>query len=873
MTDFASKVIEATLEDELGASFSRYAKATILARAIPDVRDGLKPVQRRIVYAMHLAGNTHEKKYRKCAKTVGDVMGSFHPHGDSSIYEAMVRLAQNWKMRAPLVDGHGNFGSIDDDPPAAMRYTEARLDPIAAQLVRDIKKNTVAFQPTFDDSDVEPTVLPARYPNLLVNGTSGVSTGFATEIPPHNLGEVIDACIALIDEPELDVEALMGFVKGPDFPTGGVVMGREGLREAYTTGKGRVVVRARTEIESRRDGGKTIAVSEIPYGVVKSNLVREIEKLRTAKVVQGIRDVRDESDRTGLRVVVDLKRGIDPEPVLAYLFKKTDLQVYRHFQMVAIVDRTPRQLGLKEILEAYLEHQRDVVLRRSRFDLDRARTRLHLVEGLIRAVDVLDEVIATIRASKNRAQAHERLMEKFGFTDPQTKEILDLRLHRLTGLQILQLKQERKELVAEIARLEAILNDYFELMETIRRELLEVRAMFDDPRRSTIVDAVDDVSTKIEVTVTVKEADAFVGVSRDGYIKRSSRASFEATETAGVKEGDYLRWCLDSNTLHKLLLLSAKGKAFALPVHQVPETKWGDVGTALINVVGLEKDDWIVSALALPSLADGELVFVTKHAAIKRSALSEFDVSRSTGVAAMKVADDDEIVTVRPTTGAGDFVIVTREGNCIRFPASEVPSRGRSAGGVRGMRLNSRDEVVSLLDVDHEGDGEFAVVTHEGRAKRTPLKDFPRQHRGGRGVRCVRKRQRLPHRLVGAAWWPSRATAVEQLALVTSEPALLEKPAAAIGGASRDGNAFEYHDLKSKQRLVAAWGCGLEPTPDTEPTDGEATEAAAPEAETPAPADDIEIVRPPSSRGGWTQGGLFGEGEQPAEEPPAEPED
>ncbi|MFT7621388.1 MAG: topoisomerase-4 subunit A [Myxococcota bacterium] len=881
MTDFASKILDATLEDELGVSFGRYARATILARAIPDVRDGLKPVQRRIIYAMNLAGNTHNNRYRKCAKTVGDVMGSFHPHGDSSIYEAMVRLAQHWKMRATLVDGHGNFGSVDDDPPAAMRYTEARLAPIAAQLVRDIKKNTVQFQPTFDDSDVEPIVLPARYPNLLVNGTSGVSTGFATEIPPHNLGEVIDAVIHLMAKPEAGVEELMGFVQGPDFPTGGIVMGREGIREAYSTGKGRVVVRARTEIETRRDGGKTIAINEIPYGVIKSNLVREMEKLKIAKVVQGIRDVRDESDRTGLRIVVDLKRGVDPEPVRAYMFKKTDLQIYRHFQMVAIVEQTPRQLGLRDILVAYIEHQKDVVTRRSKFDLARALARLHLVEGLIKAVDILDEVIALIRSSKNRGEAHKRLLAELGFTDEQAKEILDLKLHRLTGLQIFQLKTEQKELRAEVGVLEGILGDIKVLMEVIRTELLEVRAEFADPRRSTIVDKVDDISGKIRVTVTVKPQDVVVGVSRSGYIKRSSRPSFEATETGGVKEDDLIRWTIDTNTLHRLVLFSAQGKAFCLPVHEIPEKKWGDVGTALVNVVGIDKGDQVVSVIRVPDFEKtAEVFFSTQLGAVKRTALSEFNASRNSGVAAMRVGADDAIITVAETKGVGDYVLVTHEGNLVRFDADEVPVRGRSAGGVKGLKLNSRDRVVSAFEVDGASDGEVGVITTEGKAKHTSLNDFPRQRRGGRGVRCVRKRARMPHTLVAAFWWPSRLAPVEAIHGVVAESLEThDRKVELMHGASRDGNGYDFFDLGPKQTLGMAWLMGLELPPAEPPADLPPGEDPPPPPEPvdirPAPAPDFTPVTvEEGGRGGWTQKALFvaEDGSEPEPEPEPEAE-
>ncbi len=832
MSEYAANIIDANFEDELGVSFGRYARATILARALPDVRDGLKPVQRRILYSMFINGNGPNARYRKSAKTVGDVMGTFHPHGDQSIYDALVRQAQYWKMRELLVDGHGNFGSIDDDPPAAMRYTEARLAPISLELLRDIHKDTVIFQPNFDDNEREPTVLPSRYPNLLVNGSSGVSTGFSTEIPPHNLGEVINAVIAVINDPEIELNKLMKVVKGPDFPTGGVMIGKDGLRAAYETGKGRVVLRGKTDVETRRDGRKTIVITEIPYGVIKSNLVRSIERMRAAKAVQGITDIRDETDREGLRIVVELGRGVDAEPVLAYLFKKTDLQIYQQIQMVAIDQQMPKLMNLREILDAYIDHQKDVLIRRSTFDVNRAEKRLHIVEGLIKAVDILDDVIATIRAAHDRAEAHQRLIEKFQFTEEQSKEILDLRLHRLTGLQILQLREEEKTLAEEIKALRRILKSKSVLMETIQAELLEVRSTYKSSRRTKILAAAEPVSTKIDVTVTVKEQPVVVGVSHDGYIKRSVMASFEKTggdaAGAGVKEGDSLRWMLHTNTLHRIVLFTARGQCYTIPVHQIPEARWGDVGTALVNVVAIEKNDRVVQVFSLSVFDDTAMIaFVTRLGMIKRSALKDFDTTRSMGVLAYKLTEGDEVVTALqctlPSSAAenaeegnaadeGHFIVTSREGMCIRFDAAQVSQQGRTAGGVRAIKLFPKDYVVDALWIPSDLDGEIGIVTEEGRAKRSGASEYPLQNRGGRGIRTVRKRGRMPHRIAALLCWEKTLINRTQVRVIISDATDDIVPVAAMPSAARDGNGYEFARVKQGQQVLSAHL--LEPIPE-----------------------------------------------------------
>jgi topoisomerase-4 subunit A len=726
------------LEEVVGDRFGRYSKYIIQDRAIPDVRDGLKPVQRRILYAMYEAGNTPDKPYRKSAKTVGDVMGNFHPHGDSSIYEGMVRMAQPWKMAHPLVDGHGNWGSMDDDPAAAMRYTEARLSKIAIELLRDIEKRTVKFRDNFDNTTKEPVVLPSRYPNLLVNGVSGISSGFATEIPTHNLREVIDACIRIIEDPFATVEDLMGIVRGPDFPTGGIVMGTDGIREAYNTGKGRMYIRARTAIEDQRGGKQQIVVTEIPYGVVKSKMVTAMETIRLEKKVEGIAEVRDESGRNGLRIVIELKKDADAQGILTYLLKKTDLQVNYNFNMVAIVNKTPKQLGLKEMLVAYVEHQKDVVTRRSRHDLEKAEDRAHVLEGLAKALDILDEVVASIRRSKNRLDAQNNLIAEFGFSERQADSILTLQLYRLTNLEINSIEKELDEVRKLIAHLRGILGSEMKLLNVIKKELLEIRKQFGIDRRSEIQDEVEELKVSLEVMVTPE--DVLVTLSDEGYIKRTSKMSFTRSggevESAGLKEGDFVRTLLEVNTIDNLLLFTDKGQYFVLPVHAVPEYKWKDNGTALVNIVPIAKEDRVVAAIPVRDMQEvgRTLVFATKRGQMKRSELKEYASNRATAIAAVKLGKDDEVMAVwLDTPTSTDILVVTKLGQSIRFSGQEVNTMGRVAAGVRSISLRDGDEVVAALPVAGD-EGEVLVVSDLGYGKRSLLADYLVQGRGGKGV-------------------------------------------------------------------------------------------------------------------------------------------
>ncbi|WP_019533999.1 DNA gyrase subunit A [Paenibacillus ginsengihumi] len=729
--------LPAFLEEIVGDRFGRYSKYIIQDRAIPDVRDGLKPVQRRILYAMYEAGNTPDKPYRKAAKTVGDVMGNYHPHGDSSIYEGMVRMAQPWKMGHPLIDGHGNWGSIDDDPAAAMRYTEARLSSIAMELLRDIDKRTVAFKDNFDNTAKEPIVLPSRFPNLLVNGVSGISSGFATEIPTHNLREVIDACIAVIDRPAIGLDELMQIVKGPDFPTGGIIMGLEGIREAYRTGRGRIHIRSRTAIEDVRGGKQQIVITEIPYQVVKSRLVTAMENIRIEKKIEGIAEVRDESGREGMRIVVELKKDADAQGVLAYLLKKTDLQVTYNFNMVAIVNKTPMQLGLKEMLTAYIEHQKEVVTNRSQYELEKVEDRAHVLEGLVKALNILDEVIAAIKASKNRQDAQTNLVAQFGFTERQADAILTLQLYRLTNLEIHSLEKELKDVQKTVDYLRGILSSEKKLLGVIKNEIAAIRDKYGVDRRSDIQDEVEELKVNLEVMVTAE--DVYVTLSNEGYIKRTSKLSFTRSggeiEATGLKERDYLRYLLEVNTLDSLLVLTQRGQCYLLPVHQVPEFKWKENGTAIVNVIPLPKEDRVVSVIPVRDFNEPgkSLVFVTRRGQVKRTELKDYYTSRSNGIVAIKLADDDHVLDVKLSEGGQELLLVTQNGMSIRFSEDEVNPMGRAAAGVRGIQLKEGDEVVSCEWISGD-EGEVVVVSDLGYAKRSLVADYPVQGRGGKGL-------------------------------------------------------------------------------------------------------------------------------------------
>ncbi|WDF53182.1 DNA gyrase subunit A [Paenibacillus sp. KACC 21273] len=731
------KFLPAFLEEIVGDRFGRYSKYIIQDRAIPDVRDGLKPVQRRILYAMYDSGNTPEKGYRKSAKTVGDVMGNYHPHGDSSIYDGMVRMAQPWKMSHTLVDGHGNWGSPDDDPAAAMRYTEARLSSIAMEILRDIDRNTVQFKDNFDNTTQEPVVLPSRYPNLLVNGVSGISSGFATEIPPHSLREVIEGCIALMENPEMELPELMNYIKGPDFPTGGTIMGGDGIRDAYSTGKGRIYVRSKTEIETLRGGKQQIVITEIPYQVVKVRLVTAMENIRLEKKVEGIAEVRDESGRDGLRIVIELKKEADAQGILAYLLKKTDLQVTYNFNMVAIVNKAPQQMGLKSILEAYIAHQREVVTRRTQHDLDKVEDRAHVLEGLAKALNVLDEVIAAIKASKNRQDAQNNLQWMFGLTERQADAILTLQLYRITNLEINQVEKELNDIQKKITNFRAILGSDKKLVGLIKKELMEIYDKHGINRRSIIQDEVEEL--KVNLEVMINSEDVLVSLSNDGYIKRTSMMSFNRSggerNGSGAKEDDYIRDVINVNTLDSLLVFTQRGQYFLLPVHQIPDFKWKETGKAIVNIIPMTREDRIVTMIPVRNFEEeqADLIFVTKRGQVKRTEIKEYATKRSGAVAACKLGDGDEVISVTRAGQARDLMLITKDGMSIRFRAEEVNPMGRVAAGVRGIQLVGDDEVAVVLWVDGE-EGQLMVITDLGYAKRTSLLQYQTQSRGGKGL-------------------------------------------------------------------------------------------------------------------------------------------
>ena len=587
------------LEEVIGDRFGRYSKYIIQDRAIPDARDGLKPVQRRILYAMHVEGNTHEKGFRKSAKTVGNVIGNYHPHGDTSVYDAMVRMSQDWKVRNVLIEMHGNNGSMDGDPPAAMRYTEARLSAIASELLLDIDKRTVDFIPNFDDTSSEPTVLPATFPNLLVNGSTGISAGYATDIPPHNLREVIDAVIYRMDHPGCSVDKLMEFVPGPDFPTGGIIQGIDGIKKAYETGKGKVIVRSKADIETVRGGKQQIVITEVPYDVNKANMVKKIDELRLDRKVEGITEVRDETDRTGLRIVIELRKDADAEGVLNYLYKYSDLQITYHFNMVAIHQRRPQLMGLREMLDAYVDHRKDVITKRSQFDLQKAQDRAHIIDGLVKALSILDEVIAIIRASKDKRDAKNNLMAKFEFTEPQAEAIVSLQLYRLTNTDITALRKEAEELAKLIEELTAILSDEKKLISVIKKELRDIQKRISDPRRTKIEAEITEI--KINLEALIASEDVIVTVTKEGYVKRTSQRSYAASngQDYGMKDSDRILAQLDMNTKDVLLLFTNKGNYLFCPVHELPDIRWKDIGQHIANIIPIERDESIIAAISV----------------------------------------------------------------------------------------------------------------------------------------------------------------------------------------------------------------------------------------------------------------------------------
>ncbi|KEZ50211.1 DNA topoisomerase IV subunit A [Metabacillus indicus] len=739
------------LEDVIGDRFGRYSKYIIQDRALPDARDGLKPVQRRILYAMHVDGNTNDKNFRKSAKTVGNVIGNYHPHGDTSVYDAMVRMSQDWKVRNLLIEMHGNNGSNDGDPPAAMRYTEARLSPIASELLRDIEKRTVEFVPNFDDTSSEPLVLPAMYPNLLVNGSTGISAGYATDIPPHHLGEVIDAVMKRIDKPDCTVDELMTVINGPDFPTGGIIQGIDGIKKAYETGKGKVIIRGKAEIESVRGGKQQIVITEIPFEVNKANLVKRMDEFRIERKLDGIAEVRDETDRTGMRIVVELKKDADAQGILNYLYKNSDLQVPYNFNMVAIHNRRPTLMTLPAILDAYISHQKEVITNRSKYDLEKARERQHIVEGLIKALSILDEVIAVIRASKDKRDAKDNLIAKFAFTEIQAEAIVSLQLYRLTNTDITALQNEAKELDEKIAQLLEILNNEKKLYQVIKTDLKKIKKTYADERRSVIQHEIQEI--KINLEVMIPSEDVIVTVTKDGYIKRTSSRSYSASngQDFGMKETDRLLGKFDINTTETILLFTSKGNYIYCPVHEIPDIRWKDLGQHIANLVSLERDEQLIKAMPVKDFEAAQyLLFVTKNGMVKKTELKLYKAQRySKALMAVNLKGDDELVNVFMTSGNDDLFLATQFGYGLWFAEEEVSIVGARAAGVKGMNLKEGDTVAGAAVFPAGDIPQVVIVTQRGAAKKMSLKEFEKTSRAKRGLIMLRELKNNPHRVVG----------------------------------------------------------------------------------------------------------------------------
>ena len=734
---FDGKIIERDIEKEMRTAYIDYAMSVIVSRALPDVRDGLKPVHRRILYAMHEDGITSDKPYRKCANTVGSVLGRYHPHGDSSVYDAMVRMAQDFSMRYMLIDGHGNFGSVDGDGAAAMRYTEARMAKISEYMLLDIEKNTVDFMPNYDDRLQEPTVLPSRIPTLLVNGSSGIAVGMATNIPPHNLTEVINGIIKIIDEDEVTDEDLMSVIKGPDFPTEGIILGLEGIKQAYKTGKGKITLRAEAEIEEMSGNRQRIIVSSLPYQVNKANLIKTISDLSKERKIEGISECRDESDRKDkVRVVIELKRDANPQVVLNQLFKHTQMQTTFGIIMLALVNGEPKILTLRQCLDCYIEHRKDVVLRRTQFDLDKALARAHILEGLRIALDYIDEVIQIIRSSYDDPK--ERLMERFGLSDIQAQAILDMRLKTLSGLQREKIEEEYKQLMELIDHLRAILNSEKLLFDVIKEELIEVRDKFGDDRKTKIVAA----EGEIDVEDLIKEEQSVVALTHFGYIKRMPIDTYKSQRRGGkgitgiaTREEDFVKQIFTASTHDTILFFTNKGKLYHLRGYEIPEAGRTARGTAIVNLLSLDAGEKVSAVIPIQNFAEGKyLLMATKNGLIKKTALREYDSSRKTGLQGITLKEDDELIGVRLTDGEDNVVLVTRNGMCITFDEKEVRPIGRVSQGVIGIRLDEDDEVIGMESIIAGGKATLLAITENGFGKRTELDEYRVQLRGGKGV-------------------------------------------------------------------------------------------------------------------------------------------
>lgn len=801
MSEFGlGKVLIVDIQDEMKRSYIEYAMSVIVTRALPDVRDGLKPVQRRILYAMHDAGNTHEKSFRKSAKTVGDVIGNYHPHGDVAVYDAMVRLAQDFAIRYLLIEGQGNFGSVDGDPPAAMRYTEARLSRLSQHLLADLEKDTVEWNPNYDNKTKEPSVLPSRFPNLLVNGSAGIAVGMATNIPPHNLGEVIDGVIMMIENPEVTSKELMMAVKGPDFPTGAMILGRDGIKDAYTTGRGSIMMRAKAQIETMQNGKSRILVTELPYQVNKAKLIERIAELVREKKIEGITDLRDETDRTGMRIVMELRRDVNANVILNQLYNYTSMQQSFGVIMLALVGRQPKVLTLRDMVYHYLEHQKDVITRRTRHELEKAEARAHILEGFRIALDNIDEVINIIRASRDEATAKQGLMIRFGLSEIQTQAIVDMRLKRLTGLEREQIEEEYAELLKTIEYLRAVLRSERMILQIIRKEITDIKDKFADPRRTKITGAVDD----FDVEDLIAEEDMVITITHLGYTKRLPLVTYKSQRRGGrgitgaaTKEEDFVEQLFITTTHHYLMFFTNKGKAFRLKVHEIPEFGRTAKGTAIVNLLQLTPGEKVTMVIPIKDYeGDQYLFFGTKEGTVKKTPLSDFENVRVGGLIAINLDEGDELIGVKLTTGQSEVILVSSSGLAIRFPEEDVRPMGRAARGVTGMKLAKGDRIVGMETV--QPDSDLLVVTDRGFGKRTDLDEYRAQTRGGKGIQTIKLTRKIGD-LVGIKVVREPA----ELMLISSKGILIRLPVKDVSRLSRSTQGVTLMRLDEEDSVVA----------------------------------------------------------------------
>ncbi|RMD94770.1 MAG: DNA gyrase subunit A [Calditrichaeota bacterium] len=793
------RIVPVYIEEEMKDSYIDYSMSVIVSRALPDVRDGLKPVHRRVLYGMLDLGLRPNSAYKKSARIVGEVLGKYHPHGDTAVYDTMVRMAQDFTMRYPLIDGQGNFGSMDGDSPAAMRYTEARLAPIAEELLRDLDKDTVDFVPNFDESLKEPTVLPAVLPNLLVNGSSGIAVGMATNIPPHNLGEVVDALIALINRPDLRVDSLMKYIKGPDFPTGAIIYGYEGIDEMYRTGRGRIVIRARANIETVRGGRENIVISELPYQVNKANLIEKIADLVREKKIEGIMDIRDESDRDGLRVVIELKRDAQAEVILNQLYKHTQMQVTFGAIMLALVDGAPRILNLKEILQHFIDFRHEVVVRRTKFELDKAEKRAHILEGLKICLDNIDEVVAIIKKSRNPETARNSLMKRFGLTEIQAQAILDMRLQRLTGLERKKIEDEYRETIKLIEKLRSILESREKRMQLIKEELLQLKEKYADERRTEIIVETEEFT----IEDMIAEEDMVITISHTGFIKRFPVSSYRRQLRGGrgytgasTKEEDFIEHIFIASTHHYILFFTDKGRCYWLKVHEIPQAGRASKGRAIVNLLKISKDEKIAAFVNVRDFSDNlYVVMATKQGLVKKTKLSAYGNPRRGGINAITIRPEDDLIEAKLTDGNNEILLCTRKGLAIRFHEKEVRDMGRTATGVKGIELAKDDYVVGMMVIKREG--YVLVVTENGYGKRTELKEYRVSHRGGKGIITLRVTEKT-----GPLVRIMEVIDEDEIMIITSKGIVLRQSVKDISVVGRNTQGFRLIRLKEDDRVA-----------------------------------------------------------------------